>query len=132
MKTTCTKVALVGSLAVVAAGCAEVAFPDITNGQGEIAGEVTMTSVVLQSRLTVGSELVDGDLVGAQGTAQFELATTSEFSNSFESDWLLADHVSPVAGGGLRGTTGHIWSGDGRLLASGGAQLFCVQAVPTK
>jgi len=47
-------------------------------------------------------------------------------------DWLLADHVSPVAGGGLMGTTARIWSRDGRLLASGGAQLFCVPAAPTR
>jgi acyl-CoA thioesterase II len=49
-----------------------------------------------------------------------------------ESDWLLADHVSPVAGSGLMGTTGHIWSRDGRLLASGGAQLVCVPAAASK
>ncbi len=93
MKTTRTKVALLASFAVVAAGCAEVAevaFPDITNGQGEIAGEVTMTSVVLHSRLTVGSELVEGDLPGAAGTAHFELATTSGFTDSFQSDWMAA------------------------------------------
>jgi acyl-CoA thioesterase II len=47
-----------------------------------------------------------------------------------ECEWLLADHVSPVAGGGLMGTTGRIWSRDGRLLASGGAQLFCVPVGP--
>ena len=57
MKTTFTGVALAGAVAIMAGGCADVAFPDITNGQGEIAGEVTTTSVILQSRLTVGSEL---------------------------------------------------------------------------
>jgi acyl-CoA thioesterase II len=45
-----------------------------------------------------------------------------------ESDWLLCEHESPVAGRGLMGTTGRVWSRDGRLLASGGAQLFCVPA----
>jgi acyl-CoA thioesterase-2 len=43
-----------------------------------------------------------------------------------ESEWLLADHESHVAEGGLMGTTGRVWSRAGRLLASGGAQLFCV------
>lgn len=43
-----------------------------------------------------------------------------------DSEWLLSDHVSPVAGGGLMGATGRVWSRDGRLLASGGAQLMCV------
>jgi len=47
-------------------------------------------------------------------------------------DWLLADHVSPVARGGLMGTTGRVWSRDGRLLASGGAQLFCVPTGPAR
>jgi acyl-CoA thioesterase II len=41
-------------------------------------------------------------------------------------EWLLADHEGCVAEGGLMGTTARIWSRDGRLLASGGAQLFCV------
>ena len=49
------------SCAMMVAGCAEVAFPNMTNGQGEIAGEATTTSVILQSRLTVGSNLVEGD-----------------------------------------------------------------------
>ncbi len=42
------------------------------------------------------------------------------------SEWLLADHESPVAGGGLMGTVGRVWSRERRLLASGGAQLFCI------
>ncbi|MEE8580568.1 MAG: thioesterase family protein [Myxococcota bacterium] len=41
-------------------------------------------------------------------------------------DWLLADHECPVAQAGLMGTQGRVWSADGRLLASGGAQLICV------
>jgi alkaline phosphatase/alkaline phosphatase D len=81
---------LAGALALVLGGCADAAFPDITNGQGEMAGEVTATSVILQSRLTVGSELVEGDLPGAEGTARFEVAATSEFAVAFQSDWLLA------------------------------------------
>ena len=52
------------------AGCGGTA-PDpitITNGQGEMAGEVTADSVILQSRLTTGDGLVDGDVPGAPGT----------------------------------------------------------------
>ena len=45
-----------------------------------------------------------------------------------EGEWLLADHDSPVAEGGLMGTTSRIWSREGRLLATGGAQLLCVPA----
>lgn len=41
-------------------------------------------------------------------------------------EWLLADYQAPIAKGALMGATGRIWSRDGRLLASGGAQLLCV------
>ncbi|MEN8181801.1 MAG: thioesterase family protein [Myxococcota bacterium] len=45
-------------------------------------------------------------------------------------EWLLADHECLVAEGALMGTTARVWSREGRLLASGGAQLFCVPAPP--
>jgi acyl-CoA thioesterase-2 len=45
-------------------------------------------------------------------------------------EWLLADHESHVAAGALMGTTARVWSREGRLLASGGAHLFCVPAPP--
>ena len=41
-------------------------------------------------------------------------------------EWLLAEHACAVAEGGLMGTTARIWSPRGALLATGGAQLFCV------
>lgn len=43
-----------------------------------------------------------------------------------ESDWLLVEHEARVAEGGLIGTVGRVFSRDGRLLASGGAQLLCM------
>jgi acyl-CoA thioesterase-2 len=43
--------------------------------------------------------------------------------------WLLVDCESPVAADGRMGTTTSIWSRSGQLLASGGAQLFCVPRV---
>lgn len=46
--------------------------------------------------------------------------------NDPKSEWLLMDHTSPVAEAGLMGTHARIWSESGRLLATGGAQLFCV------
>jgi acyl-CoA thioesterase II len=42
--------------------------------------------------------------------------------------WLLADHACDVAEAALMGTTSRVWSESGRLLASGGAQLFCIAA----
>lgn len=40
-------------------------------------------------------------------------------------EWLLADAWSPIAADGLIGGTGSIWSGSGRLLATGGQQMLC-------
>ncbi|MCH7857783.1 MAG: alkaline phosphatase D family protein [Gemmatimonadetes bacterium] len=127
-----TRIALLGSLAVAVAGCAEFRFPDITNGQGEIAGEVTMTSVILHSRLTVGSELVEGDLPGAEGAAHFELSTTSDFEDSFESDWMRAtpgnDHIVKTQIDGLNSGTRYyyrlIYGPDRDLVRTGPTRTF--------
>jgi acyl-CoA thioesterase II len=43
-----------------------------------------------------------------------------------ESEWLLVDHECPVADDGLLGVSGRVWSDDGRLLATGIAQLCCI------
>lgn len=47
-----------------------------------------------------------------------------------ECEWLLADHRCDHARSGLMGTHGRVWSRDGRLLASGGAQLLCIPTPP--
>ena len=78
------------STAILAGACAREESTPITNGQGEIAGEVTTESVILQSRLTIGDELVDGDLPGAEGVARFEVATSTEFADSVTTGWLRA------------------------------------------
>jgi acyl-CoA thioesterase len=44
------------------------------------------------------------------------------------SEWLLAESVSAIAKNGLVGTSGRIFDRDGRLIASGAAQLLCVPA----
>jgi len=40
-------------------------------------------------------------------------------------EWLLCDAVAPVAAHGLISGRSDIWSADGHLLASGGAQMLC-------
>ena len=62
----------------------------ITNGQGEIAGEVTADSVILHSRLTTEAVIVDGDVPGAPGVARFELANAETFAGATPSPWLEA------------------------------------------
>lgn len=59
------------------------------------------------------------------------LDVTAWFHRSAPTEpWLLADHASPIAEAGLMGTTARIWAANGALLATGGAQLFCVPAAP--
>ena len=63
---------------------------DVHNGQGEMAGEVTETSVILQSRLTQGRALVDGDLPGSPGVARFELSAAADFADPRVTEWMSA------------------------------------------
>lgn len=55
---------------------------EIANGQGEMVGEVSATSAILQTRLTQGTKLIDGDLPGADGVAWFELDTNKDFTSA--------------------------------------------------
>jgi acyl-CoA thioesterase len=43
-----------------------------------------------------------------------------------ESEWLLVDHECPTARDGLLGVSGRVWDEEGRLIATGGAQLCCI------
>jgi len=45
--------------------------------------------------------------------------------------WLLVDGHGPIAGDGLMGWNGRLWSSDRRLIASGGGQLLC-RRVPVR
>jgi acyl-CoA thioesterase-2 len=49
-------------------------------------------------------------------------------ANARHSEWLLAEQESPIARGGLVGATGRVFTRDGTLVASGGAQLLCAPA----
>ena len=61
------------------------AVPTAFNAQGEMVGEVTANSALLQSRLTAipGPELdADGDIPGIVGKARFEWSEDENFANS--------------------------------------------------
>lgn len=61
--------------------------------QGIMAGEVTATSALLQTRLTAipGPDLApDGEVPGAAGFVQFEYAITPDFQGSLRTPWLEA------------------------------------------
>lgn len=54
------------------------------------------------------------------------LDVTARFhQDAAPSEWLLIDARAPIASGGLIGTEAQVWTDDGRLAASAGAQLFC-------
>lgn len=58
------------------------------------------------------------------------LDVTAWFHRPPGSEWLLVDHQCPVADEGVMGTHGRVYDDAGRLVASGGAQLFCVPRPP--
>lgn len=80
------------ALAVVSSmtGGATPSVGQISNGQGEQAGEVSATSVILQSRLTQGRVLIDDDLPGMKGHGLFELSTSKDFTTIIPSPPLAA------------------------------------------
>ena len=88
-----TTLCLVAGLSLA---CAVTAPPEsqdvgtLTNGMGEIAGEVTDHSVILQSRLTTTAGFVDGDVRGAPGVAAFEVSASRDFVDSTTTEWLEA------------------------------------------
>lgn len=69
------------------------AAAEVHHAQGELAGEPTSTSILLQSRLTTlpGPELdPSGDLPGAEGVACFEYDVSPDFSAPKRTPWLRA------------------------------------------
>ena len=63
----------------------------IYNGQGSMSGEVTSTSVILQSRLTQRPFLVDGDLPGVKGVGRFEVSMDRDFQSiERKTKWISA------------------------------------------
>lgn len=72
---------------------AEASGRPIHHAQGELSGEVTPTSALLQSRLTTipGPSLdASGDLPGAEGVACFEWSRNADFSSANRTSWIKA------------------------------------------
>ena len=90
MKNACRFILLLVISVLTLAGCTEEEPIAISAGQGEMAGEVTADSVILQSRLTTGSRLLNGDLPGAAGVARFEVDTSPDFADPILTAWLKA------------------------------------------
>ena len=58
--------------------------------QGEMAGEVTQDSVILQARLTADGKVHSGDVKGCRGLGSFELSTDKAFYETLPTDWTIA------------------------------------------
>lgn len=59
----------------------------IYRAQGEMTGEVSATSAIVQTRLTSVDRNVDGDVPGAVGVARFEYSTSKSFEQSQFTPW---------------------------------------------
>lgn len=115
---------LIASLIAV---CPLPAADETYLAQGVFAGEVTSTSVILQTRLAASPGLVDGDVPGTQGIARFEISRTPDFQTSDFSGWIPAtsanDFILKARIGSLQpGTTYHYRAihGSSRELAKPG------------
>jgi len=80
------------TLLSIAPAAAQDAFP-VGLAQGILAGEVTDTSVLLQSRLTSTRPLVDrhwSGILGIKGAARLEISENSDFAPSRFTNWIEA------------------------------------------
>ncbi|MSO22760.1 MAG: alkaline phosphatase [Acidobacteria bacterium] len=92
------------------AACPQLlAGPPLGLAQGVIAGEVSDTSAILQSRLTSTNALVDAKwsgIPGIDGVACFELSRHSDFRNPLRTNWIDAapenDHIVKTRVSGLQ------------------------------
>lgn len=75
----------------------------VSNAQGSMAGEVTATSVILQTRLT--GRLTTHDVLGADGVARFDISESETFEPVLKTPWMSAtaeyDHIIKVRVGDL-------------------------------
>jgi len=58
-----------------------------------MAGEPAQTSVILQARLAATDSLIHYDIPGMAGYGKFQISKDSSFSETLETDWLMADSV---------------------------------------
>lgn len=105
---------------VLVAGCSATAglaerapFEDLAHLQGEMAGEVSTRSVILQSRLTGVVLDRTGDVPGRAGQACFEYADNEGFRGSVRSRWMEAlpegDFIIKTKISGLRADTQYFY-----------------------
>ena len=100
-----------------------IAAPETTvHWQGEMAGEVTQNTVILQARLTLDGKVRFYDVEGRPGIGAFALSTEPDFREAFRTRWMAAtpdgDYIVKAKVTGLEpGTRYHY-----RLLSRGGSE----------
>ena len=97
--------------------------------QGEMAGEVTQDSAILQARLTVDGVVHCGDVEGRPAAGAFALSTEEDFHTAFRTRWAVAsaegDYLIKARVTGLQPGTRYYY----RLLS--GPDVQWVEAGPT-
>jgi alkaline phosphatase D len=97
--------------------------------QGEMAGEVTQTSAILQARLTYHGQVRGSEPRGRAGMAAFALSTSERFEDAFRTPWLVAspegDFIVKTVVSGLEPATRYYY----RLLS--GPDLDSLETGPT-
>jgi len=103
--------------------------PRVFHAQGELAGEVTQTTVILQSRLTAAGGLENGDVPAVAGWARFEYAESADFAGAgrvsqdgqllavsswlpngdADVDWVSADSSETAPAGAVLDFLAHRW-----------------------
>ncbi len=80
----------------------------VYHAQGEMTGEVSETSAILQSRLTASKGLVNGDVPGAKGVGRFEYSENADFGDwkatklldaGAENDYILKARIAGLKPG---------------------------------
>jgi alkaline phosphatase D len=110
--------ALAVALLAAASFSASAPAAEIRFAQGVLAGEVTQTSAILQTRLTAVTGLTDGDVPGMAGVGRFVVSENADFTHARLTPWLWAtpdkDFILKHQIGGLKsGTVYHF-----RVLAA--------------
>jgi len=100
-----------------------IAVPETTlHWQGEMAGEVTQHTVILQARLTVDGKVHLFDVEGRPGIGAFALSTGRDFREAFRTRWMAAspdgDYIVKAEVTGLEPGTRYYY----RLLTRGGVE----------
>ena len=107
-----------------------IEVPETTqHWQGEMVGEVTQDSAILQARLSTKETAVFGDIPGHPGVGAFALSTSEDFQDAFGTAWMAVtpegDYILKVRVADLQPGTRYYY----RLIS--GPDTASVEAGPT-